>query len=82
MSPTIRSDMGIWTHSGKSNATVTALGGGGKFPDVVVDELASRCLHDTPSVRGGIVWLAFAECNTLGHCALGNKASEMTWGVL
>jgi len=59
-----------WSQSrdpGKSNATVTTLGGGGKFSDVVVDEFSSRCLHDTPSVGGSVVWLTFTECNTLSH---------------
>jgi len=65
-------DSGIlaWSQSGnpgKSNATVTALGGSGKFSDVVVDELPSWRLHDTPSVGSCVVWLAFAKCDTLGH---------------
>jgi len=42
-------------NSGKGNATVAALGGGGKFSDVVVDELSSWCLYDTPSVGGSVV---------------------------
>jgi len=54
-------------NSGKSNSAVATLRGRGKFSDVVVDELSSWCLHDAPSVGGGVVWLAFAKCNTLGH---------------
>ena len=49
---------------------------------MVVDELSSRCLHDTPSVGGGVVWLAFAERNTLGHCALDDGTGEMIWDGL
>jgi len=65
-------DSGIlaWSQSGnsrESNATVAALGGGGKFSDVVVNKLSSWRLHDTPSVGGSVVRLAFAECDTLGH---------------
>lgn len=71
VSPT-RSGIQIWAYSRKSNATITALGGSGKFSDVVVDELASWGLHDTPSVGSSVVWLAFAERNTLGHCVLDN----------
>jgi hypothetical protein len=67
----------FWTYSRKCNATITALGGSCQFSDVVVDELSSRRLHDTPSVGGGVVWLAFAEGNTLSHCVLGDRASEM-----
>ena len=44
---------------------------------MVVDELSSRRLHDAPSVGSGVVWLALAEGNTLGHCMLGDGASEM-----
>jgi len=47
--------MYVETYSGKGNATVAALGGGGKFSDVVVDELSSWCLYDTPSVGGSVV---------------------------
>ena len=60
-------------HSRESDATVTALRSGGKFSDVVIDELSSWCLHDTPSVGGCIVRLAFAECDTLSHCKLNDK---------
>ena len=74
--------MRFCTYSGKRNATVTALRGGSEFSDVVIDELSSRCLHDTPSVGGGVVWLAFAERNTLGHCVLNDKAGETVWGAL
>jgi hypothetical protein len=74
--------MCIWAYSGESNATVTALGGSGKFSDVVVDELSSRRLHDTPSVGGGIVRLAFAECYTLCHCELSDKVSEIGYACM
>ena len=69
-------------YPGKCNATVAALRGSGEFSDVVVDELSSRCLHDPPSVGGGVVWLAFAERNTLSHCALDDEADEMIWNAL
>lgn len=49
---------------------------------MVVDELSSWCLYDTPSVGGGVVRLAFAECNTLGHWELDDNASEPTRDVL
>ena len=48
---------------------------------MVVDELSSWCLYDTPSVGGGVVWLAFAECNTLGHCVLDGETGETIWRV-
>ena len=47
------------TYSGESNATVATLGGGGKFSDVVVDEFSPWCLHNTSSIGGGVVRLAF-----------------------
>jgi len=70
------------TYPRECNATVATLRGSGEFSDVVVDELSSRCLHDTPSVGGGVVWLAFAERNTLGHCALDDGISEITLNAL
>jgi hypothetical protein len=46
---------------------------------VVVDKPSSWRLYDTPSVGGGVVWLTFAECNTLGHLVLDGNVSEMIW---
>ena len=65
------------TYSGKSNATVAALGGSGKFSDVVVDKLSSWRLHYTPSVGRGVVWLTFAKCDALCHCVLDDEVDEI-----
>jgi len=59
-----------WSQSGnpgKSNATVTTLGGSGKFSDLVVNEFPSWRLYDAPSVGSCVIRLAFAKRDTLGH---------------
>ena len=56
------------TYTRQRNATVSALGCGRKFSDVVVNKLATRRLHNPSAVGGSIVRVTLAECDTLGHC--------------
>ena len=54
-------------YTGESDTTVTALGGSSELFEVVVDKLATRCLHHTPTVGRGVVGGALAEGDALGH---------------
>lgn len=56
------------THASELGTTVTALGGGGELFDVMVDEDTTGGLDDAAAVRGGVVRLALAEGDALGHC--------------
>lgn len=56
------------TYTGQRDATVSALGCGRKLFDVVVNKLATRRLHNPSAVGGGVVGVALAEGDTLGHC--------------
>ena len=55
------------TYARESDIAVTAFGGGGELLQVVVDKLATRGLHHTSAVGGGVVRRALAEGDTLGH---------------
>lgn len=51
------------------DAAVTALGRSGELLEVLVDELATRSLHNPSAVGSGVVWRALAEGDALGHFA-------------
>jgi hypothetical protein len=55
------------TYTRQPNPTVTALGLGGEFLEVVVYEFSTRGLYDAAAVGGGVVGSAFAEGDALGH---------------
>jgi hypothetical protein len=57
------------TYTWKFKVAVTALGCLCKLFEVVIHGLATGSLEHTPAVRLGVVRLALAESNTLGHCA-------------
>jgi hypothetical protein len=63
------------THAWESNTAVTALGCWSRFFEVVVDKLASWGLDHASAIRWSIVWLAFAESDTLGHINAANIVS-------
>ena len=54
-------------HAGEIYAAVAALWRRSRLFQMVVDELAARCLDDAASVRGRVVRLAFAQRYSLGH---------------
>ena len=56
------------TYTRQRDATVSALGCGRKLFDVVVNKLATWCLHNPSAVGGGVVGVTLAERDTLGHC--------------
>ena len=56
------------TYTGEGDTTVTALGSCGELFQVMVNKLATGSLDYPSAVGGGIVWRAFAEGDTLGHC--------------
>ena len=53
--------------TGEGDVAVTALGAGGGLLEVLVDELATRGLDDTSSVRLGVVGVALAQSDSLNH---------------
>lgn len=58
----------IPTYTSQFQVAVTALWGSCQFFDVVVDELSTGGLDYMPTVGGGVVRLALAKGDTLGHC--------------
>ncbi len=52
----------------KFEMTVTTFGCCATLFEILVDELATRSLHNPPAVRGGVVRQSLAESNALGHC--------------
>ena len=58
------------TYTRKFKVAITALGCRCQLFDVMVYGLATRGLNYTPAVRLGVVRLALAESNALGHCEL------------
>lgn len=55
------------TYTRESNTAVTALGCRSALFEMVVDEFGTRGLHHAPAVRFGVVRIALAEGDTLGH---------------
>ena len=55
-------------YSRERDTAITALGCRGGLFEMVIDELATGGLHNASAVGGGVVGLAFAEGDTLGHC--------------
>lgn len=70
------------TYTRQRDATVSALGCGRKLFDVVVNELATRCLHNPSAVGGGVIRVALAECDTLGHCGCYRDIEHSQHGAL
>lgn len=58
----------INTYTWEGNTAVSTFGCSGELTDVVVDELATRSLHNPSAVGSSVVWVALAESNALGHC--------------
>ena len=65
------------TYTGECNTAVTALGGSRKLFEVVVDKLATWCLHDPSAGGGGVVGSALAERDALGHWYCRSMVSTM-----
>jgi hypothetical protein len=63
----IMNGRGEETYTWETDSAITAFGLSGGFLDVVVDELAAGCFDDAPAVGGGVVGVAFAEGDALGH---------------
>lgn len=57
----------LGTYTGEGDTAVTALGSSASLLQVVVHQLATRGLDDTPLVRGGVVGGALADGDSLGH---------------
>jgi hypothetical protein len=56
------------THPAELGAAVTTLGRSRELLDVVIAEDAAGGLDNAPSRRRGVIRLALAEGDTLGHC--------------
>ncbi len=61
-------DLGRKTHPAELGAAVTTFWRSRELFDVVVAQDAARGLDNTPSRRRGVIRLALAKSNTLGHC--------------
>jgi hypothetical protein len=60
--------LGRKTHPTELGTAITTLGRSRELFDVVVAEDAARGLDNAPSRRRGVIGLALAEGDTLGHC--------------
>ena len=69
------------THATEFASAVAALGCGGELFNVVVAEDTAGRLDDAAAVGGGVVRLAFAESNTLGHWELGGTELSGLFGA-
>lgn len=58
------------TYTGEADTTVTTFGSCRELFDMVVYEFSTGGFHNPSAVRGGVIGLALAESNTLGHCRI------------
>ena len=81
-----RSALGLKTHPIELGAAVTTLGCSRELFDVVIAEVTAGSLDNAPSRRCGVIRLAFAEGDTLGHCCkleiwVAMRLSGVNWGI-
>ena len=81
-----RSALGLKTHPIELGAAVTTLGCSRELFDVVVAEVTAGSLDNAPPRRCGVIRLAFAEGDTLGHCCkleiwVAMRLSGENWGI-